>query len=106
VETALIGDFLKDDALRLMTVVGRAGIGKTAMVCRLLKSLESGRIPDDGGSLKVDGIVYLSATGSRRVTLAHLYADLCRLLPESFASFLDAVYRNAQASSTDEDRVG
>ena len=32
VETGLIGDFLKDDALRLLTVVGRAGIGKTAMV--------------------------------------------------------------------------
>lgn len=98
VETALIGDFLRDDALRLMTVVGRAGIGKTAMVCRLLKSLENGRMPDDGGTLNVDGIVYLSATGSRRVSLAHLYADLCRLLPENSARFLDAVYRNAQAS--------
>lgn len=44
-ETAVIGDFLKDDALRLMIVVGRAGIGKIAMVCRLLKSLENGRLP-------------------------------------------------------------
>jgi len=41
IETKLIADFLKDDAVRLMTVVGRAGIGKTAMVCRLLKYLET-----------------------------------------------------------------
>jgi tetratricopeptide (TPR) repeat protein len=98
VETKIIADFLKDDALRLMTVVGRAGIGKTAMVCRLLKALESGRLPDDGGPLSVDGIVYLCSTGLRRVSLAHLYEDLCRLLPESSARLLDAVYRNAQAS--------
>jgi tetratricopeptide (TPR) repeat protein len=99
VETGLIGDFLKDDALRLMTVVGRAGIGKTAMVCRLLKSLEGGRLPDDGAPLNVDGIVYLSATGSRRVNFPHLYADLCKLLPENLRHFLDAVYKNAQTST-------
>lgn len=34
-ETGLVGDFLKDHALHLMTVVGRGGIGKTVMVCRL-----------------------------------------------------------------------
>ena len=47
-----------------MTVVGRGGIGKTAMVCRLLRSLEGGQLPDDGGPLTVDGIVYLSAARS------------------------------------------
>jgi hypothetical protein len=74
----VIGDFLKDDALRLMIVVGRAGIGKTAMVCRLLKSLENGRLPDDGGCLSVDGIVYLSSAGPHRVSLPHLFAHLSR----------------------------
>jgi len=48
-ETKLVGAFLKDDARRLLMVVGRAGIGKTVMVCRLLKALESGQLPDDGG---------------------------------------------------------
>jgi Ni2+-binding GTPase involved in maturation of urease and hydrogenase len=37
----MLGGFLKDAALRLMTVVGRGGTGKTALVCRLLKSLTS-----------------------------------------------------------------
>ena len=97
VETGLVGEFLKDPSLRMMTVVGRGGVGKTAMVCRLLKALEAGQLPDDLGPLSVDGIVYLSPKGLRQVTLPHLYADLCKLLPPATAELLDAVYRNPQA---------
>jgi len=35
-ENKQIVDFLKNDSQRLLTIVGRSGIGKTAMVCRLL----------------------------------------------------------------------
>jgi hypothetical protein len=86
-ETRLIGDFLLDDALRLTTVVGRGGIGKSAMVCRLLRSLEGGQLPDDGGPLTVDGIVYSSDTRAfHRVTVPDLYAGLTKLLPGIFRS--------------------
>jgi hypothetical protein len=99
VETRLIGEFLKDDALRLMTVVGRGGIGKSAMVCRLLRSLEGGQLPDDGGPLAVDGIVYLSDARSRhRVTVPDLYAGLTQLLNEETVKRLDLIYRNPHAS--------
>ena len=97
VETEQVGNFLKDPGLRMMTVVGRGGVGKTAMVCRLLKALEAGHLPDDLGALSVDGIVYLTPKGLRQVTLAHLYADLCKLLAPASAELLDAVYRNPQA---------
>jgi tetratricopeptide (TPR) repeat protein len=96
VETKLVGNFLNDESLRMMTVVGRGGVGKTAMVCRLLKSLEHGRLPDDLGPMSVDGIVYLSATGSRRVTFPNIFADLCKLLPDEVAQRLDALYKNPQ----------
>jgi tetratricopeptide (TPR) repeat protein len=99
VETKLVGDFLKEESLRLMMVVGRGGTGKTAMVCRLLKSLEGGQLPDDLGPLDVNGIVYLSATGTRRVNVPNLYADLCKLLPDDIANQLDTLYRNPQAST-------
>ncbi|HEX6182862.1 MAG TPA: tetratricopeptide repeat protein [Pyrinomonadaceae bacterium] len=99
VETRLASEFLKDAAGRLLIVVGRGGTGKTAMVCRLLKSLEGGGLPDDGGALEVDGIVYLSANGSRRVTTPNLYADLCKLLPESVAAQLDSLYKNPQVNT-------
>lgn len=99
VETGLVGEFLKDEAERLMMVVGRGGTGKTAMVCRLLKSIEGGRLPDDGGALEVDGIVYLSANGSRRVTTPNIFADLCKLLPDGVAAQLDALYKNPQVNT-------
>jgi tetratricopeptide (TPR) repeat protein len=99
VETNLIGDFLKNDAQCLMTIVGRAGIGKTAMVCRLLKSLEGGRLPDNGEEMSIDGIIYLSETGTRKVTVPNLYADLCSLLPDDIAKRLDEVYRDPKTST-------
>ncbi|MBV9821203.1 MAG: tetratricopeptide repeat protein, partial [Actinobacteria bacterium] len=92
VETGLIADFLREDGLRLMTVIGRGGIGKTALVCRLLKSLEAGRLPDDGGDLSVDGIVYLSPTGQHPISFANLFADLTRLLPSEDADRLQRRY--------------
>jgi tetratricopeptide (TPR) repeat protein len=98
VETGLIGDFLKDAGMRLMTVVGRGGVGKTAMVCRLLKALEGGRLPDEGGALPVDGIVYLSAR-SHGITFPNLFADLARLLPEDTVRRLDRLYQDAQQTT-------
>ena len=88
VETRLIGEFLRDDGLRLLTVVGRGGVGKTAMVCRLLKALEAGRLPDDGGELPVDAIVYLSPAGIHPVSFPNLFADLTRVLPDAEAQRL------------------
>ena len=99
-ETQQIGDFLKDESLRLMTVVGRGGIGKSAMVCRLLRSLESGQLPDDGGPLAVDGIVYLSAARSfQRPNLPDLYEGLSKLLPDETVKQLDTVVKNPQATT-------
>ncbi|HEY5513538.1 MAG TPA: ATP-binding protein [Geomonas sp.] len=100
IETGLIADFLQDEARRLITVVGRAGVGKSAMVCRLLKSLEGGILPNDRGELSVDGIVYLSALGSRKLTFPTLFSDLCRLLPDDVATRLDALYKDPQVSTT------
>jgi len=96
VETGQVGDFLKADGLRLLTVVGRGGLGKTAMVCRLLKSLEGGTLPDDGGPLAVDGIVYLSPVGVHKVSFPSLFADLGRLLPDHTAKRLEQLYRDPQ----------
>jgi tetratricopeptide (TPR) repeat protein len=98
VETGLIGDFLRNDSLRLMTVVGRGGVGKTAMVCRLLRSLEGGKLPDDGGELTLDGIVYLSARSGHPVNFPNLFYDLCKLVPEAAAKYLDQLYKDPKQS--------
>ena len=88
-----------------MTIVGRAGVGKTAMVCRLLKALERGELPDDLGEMKVDGIVYLSETGSHRVNFANVFADLSKLLPRDDAERLEGIYKNPQTSTGDKMRA-
>ena len=98
-ETGTLGSFLKDEAVRLITVFGRGGTGKTTLACRLLKSLEGGQLPDGGGALGVDGIVYLSATGTRRINMPNLFAGLSRLLPEEAAVQLHALFKNPQAST-------
>ena len=74
-------------------MVGRGGVGKTAMVCRLLKAVEGGRLPDDLGELAVDGIVYLSPSGAHPVNFPNLFDDLCRLLPDEAAGRLRQAYR-------------
>ena len=94
VESELMGDFLRADDERIMTVVGRGGVGKTAMVCRLLKALEAGHLPDDLGELAIDGIVYLSPSGVHPVNFPNLFADLCRLLPADTADPLRQQYRD------------
>jgi tetratricopeptide (TPR) repeat protein len=98
VETGLIGAFLRNDNMRLMTVVGRGGVGKTAMVCRLLRSLEGGKLPDNGGDLTVDGIVYLSTRSGHPVNFPNLFYDLCKLVPEEEAKYLDELYKDPTQS--------
>jgi tetratricopeptide (TPR) repeat protein len=99
-ETELLAGFLAEPDARLVTVVGRGGVGKTAMVCRLLKGLESGRLPDDLGEMAVDGIVYLSTKGVHPVSFANLFTDLCRLLPAETADWLGQRYRNPHETRT------
>lgn len=102
VETKLIGDFLIDNAERLLTIVGRGGVGKSAMVCRLLNSLENGNLPDNGEKLTVDGIVYLSEATSKKVYFANIFSDLCQLLPQEISKKLNTVYKDAKISVTEK----
>ncbi len=103
VETELLVKQLKNTK-RLFTVVGRGGVGKTAMVCRLLKGVETGQLPDDlgkkVGELPVDGVIYLSQNGTRQISAANLFADLGKLLPANVAQQMEALYRDPQVTTT------
>ena len=102
-ETRLLVEQLRDGNKRLLTVVGRGGVGKTAMVCRLLKGIEAGRLPDElgkeVGELTVDGLIYLSQNGTRQISAANLFADLCKLLPAAEAQQMEALYRDPQTAT-------
>jgi tetratricopeptide (TPR) repeat protein len=97
VETGLLARYVTDPGIAMVIVAGRGGIGKTAMVCRLLKGLEAGRIPDVEGDLAtitVGGIVYLSRNGVHKVEYPTLVADLLRLLPAAAAQRLQQRYQD------------
>jgi tetratricopeptide (TPR) repeat protein len=98
-EVGLLAKYVRDPGIAMVTVAGRGGIGKTAMVCRLLKGLEAGRIPDvegDSAAITVGGIVYLSSKGVHKVEYPTLVADLLRLLPSDTAHRLQRLYQNPQ----------
>lgn len=97
-QTQLIADFLRDSAARLMTVTGRGGVGKTALVCRALKALEAGKLPDDLGELRVAGILYLAATGSREITFSNLFLDLMLLVEPKERKAMVRLSENPQAT--------
>jgi len=74
VETERLAGFLAEPDARLVTVVGRGGVGKTAMVCRLLKGLESGR-------LRLRILHARVGQGETRRRYARLRARIRRLAP-------------------------
>jgi tetratricopeptide (TPR) repeat protein len=75
-ETEQLRSYLVDDVICLVVVIGRDGIGKTAVVRRLLEAQGTGLGPQIA-----DGVVYLTAEGPRPVSAAVLLADLGQLVP-------------------------
>jgi tetratricopeptide (TPR) repeat protein len=104
VQTGLLAEYVTDPAIRLVIVTGRGGVGKTAMVCRFLKSLEAGRVPDvegEASAITVGGVVYLGQAGVHKPEYSTLVADMLRLLPEEEAHRLRRVYQDAHRSSAE-----
>lgn len=92
-EIQALCDHLADASVRLVSVVGRGGMGKTALVSKVLADLERGVKPSEGlepsEGWQVDGILYLSAR-STGLGLERIYADVGRMLGEPAASRLAA----------------
>ena len=101
-ETKFVSHFLRDETQRIITVVGRGGVGKTALICRLLKGLESGQFPDGLGPFQCDGIVYLSGAGSHKISAPNIFQDLVKLLPAPKAAELRGLYEKADVSLHDK----
>jgi tetratricopeptide (TPR) repeat protein len=103
-ESRLLAQYVRDPGITMVTVAGRGGIGKTACVCRLLKGLEVGRIPDaegDSASIDVGGIVYLSSNSVHKVEYPTLVTDLLQLLPTDTAQRLQNMYQDPHQSPRD-----
>jgi tetratricopeptide (TPR) repeat protein len=74
-----LGKLLADRGTRVVSVIGRPGIGKTALASKVLGDLEHGRWPHTDEAIPVNGIVYMS-TRTQGVSLERLFLDCAALL--------------------------
>jgi tetratricopeptide (TPR) repeat protein len=98
-EMRALCDHLVDASVRLISIVGRGGMGKTALASRVLADLERGTLPllEQERELPIDGILYLSARGIG-ISLERIYADVGRMLGEPTASKLATRWASRDAS--------
>ena len=100
VETRLLSELIARPEMRLAFIVGRGGVGKTSFASRLLEAVKTGQALDAVSPPSAEAIVYLSPANGRRVTVPNLYADLCRLLPDSRREELMTAYTNPLQTTT------
>ncbi len=98
-------DHLADAGVRLISVVGRGGIGKTALVSKVFAEIEHGQwpaptpgppspVPSEREREKSPFILYLDKD---KLTLEHLYAGAVRMLGPDAADELAAFYKQPGA---------
>ena len=105
-ETRVIGQFLRDPSKRLMTITGRVGVGKTAMVCRILGAIERGELAEVlDGDITVAGIVYLGSRSEKTISFENFYTGLHSLLPENYRQSANEVRTAARDVRSQTDAV-
>ncbi|MFB7783871.1 trypsin-like peptidase domain-containing protein [Streptomyces vinaceus] len=75
----LIGRHLADPGIRMVTVTGRRGIGKSAVAAKVMELLERGEWPGHARAPLPAGLINLS-TRTSGVSLERLYFDCARAL--------------------------
>jgi hypothetical protein len=75
----LIGRHLSNPAIRMVTITGRRGMGKSAVAAKVMETLEQGEWPGHVQAPVPSGLVNLS-TRTSGVSLERLYLDCARLL--------------------------
>ncbi|MCP4260800.1 MAG: ATP-binding protein [Planctomycetes bacterium] len=96
-----IGRLLAAPSTRLVSVVGRGGMGKTALASKVLSDLERNRWPHTDGEIPVDGIVYLS-TRTAGISLERLFIYCARMLGGKQEEALIAVWTNPKITTGDK----
>ncbi len=97
-EQKQLGSCLAEPSTRLVSILGRPGIGKTALATRVLGELEHNRWPHEGSAAKVDGIVYLSTRTGGGVNLESLFISCATMMGGEREDALHRTWANSQLS--------
>jgi tetratricopeptide (TPR) repeat protein len=95
-----IADALLDPKVRVVTILGRGGMGKTALALRVLSSLLGNGRPS---APALQGIAYLHHTPTQAITLDRLLHHITQTLPDAVAA--EAVRRIWNRDLSTEDRI-
>lgn len=68
-----LGRALENATTRLVKLIGPAGIGKTALVSKVLNELESNKWPHRSDGPQVDSIIYVAADGASGLSLDQIF---------------------------------
>lgn len=85
------GRLLAASSTRLVSIIGRSGMGKTALVSNVMRDMERNRWPHTEDNIPVDGIVYLS-THTGGITLERLFLDCAKMLGGKKNSYINALW--------------
>ena len=86
-------ELIANESVRVVSVIGRPGIGKSALVSKTLDTLVRRAEPLDGDSAYLDGIVYMNAR-SRPFSARDVLMNVARLLPNDALSGKSALFEN------------
>ncbi|MHB8596935.1 MAG: tetratricopeptide repeat protein [Ktedonobacteraceae bacterium] len=84
---------------RVVSIVGRGGIGKTALASKILAELEQNRWLHANEPIKVDGIIYLSTHVGSGITLENIFLKCSRMLGDDS---IEAIWKDTHIQTYDK----
>jgi hypothetical protein len=96
-----ISRLLAHPATRIVSVIGRGGIGKTAIVSKILGDLESRKWPHTDEEIPVNSILYLS-TRTKGISLERIFIDCAEIFGGQSGESLLAIWTNPQLGNQDK----
>jgi tetratricopeptide (TPR) repeat protein len=95
---------LAETSTHVVSIIGRAGIGKTALASKILTDIEQGNWPNKTEPLPVDGIVYLS-TRTGGITLELIFQHSAEMLGGKEGEELRKIYADPHKTIGDKIQV-
>lgn len=99
-EQLAIRTALADPRTRMVSVLGRGGMGKTALACRILDAIEREERTAAAGP-RLTGIAYLHHSPTQPITLDRTLLYIGKVLPDDLAEKAERVFGNRDLSTDD-----
>lgn len=94
-ERTKISHLLSEPSTRILSVIGRGGMGKTALVSKILGDIEHSRWHHTDEKIHVDGIIYMS-TRTSGISLERVFLDCAVMLGGQREKDLNAAWTNSK----------